>query len=138
MHDLYVVLLLVLPGLAVLNALWFSSELRRFLAEVPRLESTRDVELFKAVVARQMRAALVQIVLLGAPLVVFGVGIVRRVLGPGDLLYVILPALVVLAVAARCRPAEQAARSLPAADDVLTRERDRVVQTWLKKPLPDW
>lgn len=138
MRDLLLLLLLLLPGLAVLNALWFSAELRRFLAEVPRIESTRELERFKEVVARQMRAALVQIGLLGAPIVVFGIGTLRGVLAPRDLLYVILPAALVLAVAAQCRKVEQAARSIPAADELLLRERDRVVDTWLKKPLPDW
>ncbi len=43
------------------------SELRRFLARVPALRSSLDLEAYKATVGRQMYAALVQILLGLAP-----------------------------------------------------------------------
>jgi hypothetical protein len=85
-----------------------------------------------------MYAALAQIVLLAAPPIMFLVGIVRGVLGPGDLIFVIVPSLVVLAVAFAYKSVEKNVQSTPAADDELRRQKDAIIHTWLKKPLPDW
>jgi hypothetical protein len=137
-RETFVLLLLLLPGLAVANALVFGGELRRFLREVPSLSSTRDVERYKTVVAHQMYAALAQIGLLGAPILLFFVGVARGVLGPGDVLLIILPSLVVIVVAAQLKKVETQARQIPAADDELATQRDVIVATWIKKPLPDW
>ncbi len=138
MRETFVLLLLVLPGLAIANALAFGGELRRFVREVPFLSSTRDVERYKTVVAHQMYAALVQIGLLGAPILLFFVGVARGVLGPGDVLLVIVPSLIVIVVATRLKKVEAQARQIPAADDELARQRDAIVATWIRKPLPDW
>ena len=138
MRGQLIALLLGLPTLALLNSFWFGRELERAVREIGRLESTADIERYKRVVARQMVAALVQIALLAAPAIFFGIGIVTGVLAGSDLLYVILPAIVVIAAAARFRPVEAAARQIPAADEEIARQRDAIVHTWLKRPLPDW
>jgi hypothetical protein len=138
MRQTLLLLILLLPALGILNAVWFGSELARFAREVLRLESSADVERFKEVVARQMYAALVQIVILAAPPILFFVGIVRRELFPADVLAIIVPAGVVIAVAALYKKVEQRVRAIPAADPELERQRDAVIHTWLKKPLPDW
>ena len=41
-------------------------------------------------------------------------------------------------VAMLVRDTELKVRSIPATDPELERQRDQVVHTWLKKPLPDW
>lgn len=137
MRSTLLMLILLLPALAVINAVWFAGELRRFLEEVPRLQSTHDLERFKRVVARQMYAALVQIVLLSAPLLLLVFGIVRGALAVPDVVYVLIPSLIVLAVAYGLRDAERRAKSIPASEDLVD-SRDAIVETWLKRPVPDW
>lgn len=138
MRQTYLLIILILPAVAILNSWFFGSELQRFTRAVRTISSTAEIEQFKAVVARQMYGALVQIVLLAVPPIVFFVGIVRGVLGPGDLVFVIVPSLVVIAVAVVYKRVEKEAQSIPVADDELRRQRDMIIHTWLKKPLPDW
>lgn len=137
MRSVLLLLLLGLPALAAVNALYFGAELRRFAAEVPRLESTRDLERFKEVVARQMYAALAQIVLLAAPAVVFFLGLASAALAAGDILYVVIPAAVIILIAQANRRDEARVRELPA-EPGLAAQRDRIVRTWIRRPLPDW
>jgi hypothetical protein len=137
-RSLYLVGILGLPALAVLNALWFGTELKNFLSSTPSLESSRDLERFKAVVAHQMVAALVQIVLLATPPVLFFVGVFRGVVRPSDILYIIGPSAVILVVASVYRGHERRARAIPTTDPELEKQRDAIVRTWLRKPLPDW
>ncbi len=134
----FVVLLLGLPALALVNSVIHAIALKRFLAEVPRLMSSSDLERFKKMVAGQMYGALVQIVLLGAPLVVFLVGIVTKVLGPGDILLVVGPSLVILVAGLLVKPIEAQARTLGTDDPVLEGQRNAIVDTWLHRPFPDW
>jgi archaellum biogenesis protein FlaJ (TadC family) len=137
MRSTYLMLMVLLPAIAAVNALYFGAELRRFAMEVPRLESSHHLERFKQVVARQMYAALVQIVLLALPAVVFVVGIARGALTTGDILFVVIPAAVIILIAQVNRRDEARVRELPA-EPTLTAQRDRIVRTWVRKPLPDW
>jgi hypothetical protein len=130
--------MLGLPALAVVNAFWFGTELKNFLSSTPRLESSHDLERFKTVVAHQMHAALIQIVLLATPPIVFFVGIFRGVLSPSDLLYIIGPSAVILIVAAMYRGHEKRAKSIPTADPELEKQRDAIIHTWMRRPWPDW
>ncbi len=130
--------MLGLPALAVVNAFWFGTELKNFLSSTPRLESSHDLERFKTVVAHQMYAALIQIVLLATPPIVFFFGIFRGVLNPSDLLYIIGPSAVILIVAAMYRGHEKRAKSIPTADPELEQQRDAIIHTWMRRPWPDW
>ena len=138
MRSTYILLMLGLPALAILNAVWWGSELQSFTKKVTSFEATAHIEQFKTVVAHQMYAALVQIVLLATPPIVFFVGLARHVLTPTDVLFIILPSALVIVVAAIYKRVETQARSIPAADDELRRQRDAIITTWVKKPLPDW
>ena len=138
MPTAYAILLVMLPGLALANLWWFGRELRSFVDSTPVLASTADIERMKRVVARQMYAAMAQILLLAGAPILFVFGLARGVLRPTDALYVILPAAAVIVFSLGFKRTEAAARSLEAADDELARQRDRIVQTWMRKPLPDW
>jgi hypothetical protein len=138
MRGQLIAVMVGLPTLAILNSLWFGRELKRTVRAIGRLQSTADLERYKRVVARQMSAALVQLVLLAAPPILFGIGAVTGLLGMKDLIYVVLPAVAVLLVAAGFRRVEAEARQIPAESEELARQRDAVVRTWLKRPLPDW
>jgi hypothetical protein len=102
------------------------------------IASTVDIERMKAVVARQMYAALVQIVLLAAAPIAYVVGLARGELRPTDALYIIVPAAAVIVLSLGSKRVEARARALAAADEELARQRDRIVHTWMKKPFPDW
>lgn len=137
-RDVLLVALVGLPAAAVLNAAYFGLELRRFLRDTPRIAGTHDLELLKVVVARQMYAALVQIVLLASPPVMFGIGLLQGLLVPSEALLVVLPAAAALLVGAAFKRTEAAVRSLPADDEHLASQRDTIVRTWLRKPVPGW
>lgn len=138
MRSTYLMLILLLPLAAIVNAWWFGSELQRFARQVTSFTSTHEIERFKGVVARQMYAALVQIVLLALPPILFFVGLARGALEPGDVIFIIVPSAVVIMVAMLYKQTEKLVKSIPAQDDELRRQRDAIIHTWLKKPLPDW
>lgn len=130
--------MLGLPAAAVVNAVWFGTELKNFVTTTPRLESSHDLERFKAVVGRQMYAALAQIVLLATPPIAYALGLVFGVLRPSDVVYVIFPSAVIIIVAAVYRGWEKRAKTIPTADPEIQRQRDAIIHTWLRKPWPDW
>ena len=138
MRQTLIWIMLGFPAAAALSSFWFGSELQRFADEVKTFSSTADLERFKAVVARQMYAALAQVLLLGLPFVAYLVGLSNGALGVGDVSYVISPSMVILVLGLRYRKVEGAVRKTPAATPQLEDARDAIVRTWLKKPLPDW
>ncbi len=138
MRSTFTLLMLLFPAIAIANAWWFGRELRAFVAATPSIASTADIERMKSVVRRQMIAALIQIPLLAAGPILYVVGLLRHVLQPGDVVFVIVPSAAVLALGLASKRIEAAARALPAPDHELRRQRDAIVRTWLKKPLPDW
>jgi len=134
----YITLILLLPGVAVLNALIHGSQLKAFLERTPAFATYQDIVEFEKVVARQMYAALVQIVLLVAPGVVFVVGIIRHVLSVEDILFVVLPSFVILALGVAFKKVENQVRSIPVSDPILEERRDHIIRVWMTKPFPDW
>lgn len=134
----YIALILLLPAVAVLNALIHGSQLKAFLERTPAFATYQDIVEFEKVVARQMYAALVQIALLVAPGIVLVVGIVRGVLSIEDILYVVLPSFVILALGLAFKQVENKVRSIPVSDPILEERRDHIVMVWNAKPFPDW
>jgi len=137
-RNLYILAMLACFGMAVVNALYFGNELKRFTASTPTLASTHDLERFKTVVGHQMYAALAQIGLLATPTLIYFAGVFNGTLPPSDLLYVLVPSAVILLLAAQYNSWEKKAKNLKAADPELTAQRDAIVHTWMKKPLPNW
>lgn len=124
--------------LGILLAVVFGNELRRFLAEVPEICSSPEMERFKRTVAHQMLGALVQMVVLLLPWALYGFGLVNKVLSFRDLpLFVVVPSVLLLAAGQAMKKLERRVQEMPCAQE-LRPERERVVQTWKKKPLPDW
>jgi hypothetical protein len=138
MRSTYTFLMLLFPALALLNSWWFGRELKAFVNATPAIASTADLERMKAVVKRQMIAALGQVVLLTAGPAIYALGLYRHVLRPADVVFVIVPSALVLAAGVALKRIEAAARNLHTPDDELRRQRDAIVHTWLKKPFPDW
>lgn len=138
MRTTFIALMVLLPGAGIVNAYFCGASLQALLRDLPGLASTADLERFKRVVAGQMYAALVQLVLLAVPPILYAVGLVRGVLVGGDIVYILIPSAVVILVAQTFKKLETRVKNIPAADAELARQRDAVVHTWLKKPLPDW
>lgn len=138
MRTTFIALMVLLPAAGVVNAYYCGASLRAFLRDVACLASAANLERFKRVVAGQMVAALVQLVLLAVPPILYAVGLARGVLVGGDIVYVLVPSAVVILVARTFKRLETRVKTIPAADAELARQRDAVVHTWLKKPLPDW
>lgn len=134
----YIALILLLPAVAVLNALIHGTQLKAFLERTPAFATYQDIVEFEKVVARQMYAALIQIALLVAPGIVLVVGIVRGVLSIEDILYVVLPSFVILALGLAFKQVENKVRSIPVSDPILEERRDHIVKVWNAKPFPDW
>jgi len=134
----YIALILLLPAVAVLNAIIHGSQLKQFLERTPAFATYQDIVEFEKVVARQMYAALVQIGLLVAPGVVLVVGILRGVLSVGDILYVVLPSFVILALGVAFKQVENKVRAIPVSDPILEERRDHIVKVWMTRPFPDW
>jgi hypothetical protein len=129
-RGLYIGLLLALPAIAAVNALVHGSQLRAFLQRTPAFTTYQNIVDFEKVVARQMYAALLQIGLL--------VGLVRGALDINDVLFVILPALVIGALGMAFKVLENTVRAIPADDPILEERRDHIVRVWNRKPFPDW
>jgi len=134
----YIAVLLLLPAIAVLNAIIHGSQLRTFLERTQAFATYQDIVEFEKIVARQMYAALVQIALLVAPGVVFVVGLVRGVLAVDDILYVVLPSFAILALGLAFKKVENKVRSIPVSEPILEERRDHIVRVWMTKPFPDW
>jgi len=137
-RTIYLVFMVALPAIGVLNAAWFGTELKNFVAATPRLESSRDIEDFKTVVAHQMYAALAQIALLATPPLIYFAGLFTGVLRPADFVFILIPSMVIIMVASVYRRGELRAKNIPAADPELERQRNAIVSTWMRKPWPDW
>ena len=138
MRTVFLALMLLLPAAGVVNAVICGSSLKAFLRDVSGLASTADVERFKRVVAGQMYAALVQIGILAVPPILYAVGLATGVLVPGDIVYILIPSAVIILVAQAFKKLESRVKAIPAADEELVSQRDAIVRTWMKKPLPDW
>lgn len=137
-RTLFIALMLICPTVAIINSIIFGNKLNQFARRMRMLSSYDDILYFQRVVSQQMYAALFQIVLLAIPAILYVVGALRGYLSAGDLIFVILPSFVVLFVGLRQKATERQVRVIPARDRDLERQRDEIVTTWVKRPLPDW
>ncbi len=137
-YSLIVTLLAGLPSLSLLSGIVLMTELKRFMAGTPGIETEQDLEHFKKIVKHQMYAALLQIVLLGAPVFLFSYGIQKGILEFGDILFVIVPNSIVIALGLSLKKLEKKGQSISASTPELRSEVDSVVYFWKKKALPGW
>ena len=132
-------IMLTCPAIGLILCLYFGSLLKRFLTNTPEIKSAQDMERFKQLVKGQMFAALAQIAVLSIPILVFVYGLWIKVLKPNtDILYMLVPSLVVLGAGMALKSVERNVQNVPTATDELTKERDRIVDIWLHQPFPNW
>jgi len=130
--------MVLLPVAALVNAYIHGKLLRQFVHSTPAFQTYQDIVEFERMVARQMYAALMQILLLAIPGLLFVVGLIRKVLVPGDLVYILLPMGTVIVMGVALKGVEKRAQTIPTDDPMLEERRNHIVETWIKKPLPDW
>jgi len=124
----------------VVSMLALYAQLRRFQTLHPVLRTDEDLTAFKSLAAAQMYGSLVGLVLAWVPLALWAIGkFVFGVVGWLDaLLFVALPFVIQLGVAAMTVGAARAVRATPSDDPNTKSERDRIVDIWLHRNLPNW
>jgi hypothetical protein len=130
--------MVLLPTAGVVNAVIHGRLLGQFVRETPAFRTYQDIVNFEVMVARQMYAALMQILLLVLPGLLFAVGLLRKILGPADFVYILAPSVVIFVLGKIFKNLEARAQSIPAEDPVLEERRQHIIETWIKKPFPDW
>ena len=93
---------------------------------------------FKQMAASQMYQGFAQICLVFSPIVIFLGGFLGKHLFLADLIYVVVPFLLMVLFGFYVRVMERQVQTTPAMTADLERERDAVVKSWLTKPFPDW
>jgi len=131
-------LILGLPLLGIAAGMYFAGILKRFLQDTPRIETTADLDRLRSVVKVQMYAALAMIAVLGAPIVIYIIGVFRGPLRVGDFVYPLVVNLLVIVAGRSNRRVERRVQSLQCADPDLKAEYDSIVCAWERKALPDW
>jgi len=137
-RSIYIIAILLCMGTAAVNSIWFGLELRRFVNQTRMLSNENDMNNYKTVVAHQMYAALVLILLLVPPPVIYFLGLRADELSGADILFVIVPAALIILLAVYFKRYESLAKTMPVGTQELLEERDAVVHTWQRKPLPNW
>jgi hypothetical protein len=138
---LWLILAMALSSVAVLGIMLLGhAQLRRFLRSLPALRNSDDMSQFKKLAAAQMYESLVALALSAAPLVIWVIGkFMMGHLGWLDLLlFVVAPFLILGFAASKMSGAAEAVRQIAVADQSLAPERDRVVDVWLHRLLPNW
>lgn len=138
LHAAFVTAVIAAPLVGLLPMAWGWRQLARFLQARPRLSAEADLKAFKALARDQMILALVQIGVLASPWVLFGIGLALGVLQVHESIFSTGSFVVVLAGGLALRLVEKRVQAVPAATPELEAARNRVVHTWMTKPLPDW
>ena len=140
MRELLIVSMLVSGGAVLALMLGLHAQLRRFQKRFPELRTSDDLQAFKALASAQMYASLVGLILVWVPLLIwiFGKFVFGRVGWIDLLLYVVIPFVVQLVTSGFLVGTARAIRATPARDMTLETERDRIVDVWLHRSLPNW
>jgi hypothetical protein len=140
MRDYFLAAMMISAAAVIATMLVLYVQLGRFQHRRPALHHGDDLTAFKSLAARQMYASLAGLILTWVPLALWVLGkFVFGVLGWLDaLLYVILPVLLQFGVAAMTVGRARAVRETPADNPTIKTERDRVVEVWLHRSVPNW
>lgn len=138
-RPVFIALLLVPQGLALLILAVSALTLKGFKSRHPKISTHAHLDAFKSMVKLHMYLALASMPILWAPALLFGLGVFMDQLAfLWDIFYVILPAGVVIGFAKLLKGLELSVREIPVSDDGLRQERDRVAAVWHGQALPDW
>lgn len=121
---------------ATFVVIWVARQADTFVRQHPTISNYQDIEAFKRLARLNMYLAVGQ-------LLVFLVGFVLGIVlifrhGLLGLLVVIGLNTLLVFLAQRCKRFEEAARSLPVANEELQSEYERICHSWVKKLFPDF
>jgi hypothetical protein len=142
MRTTLLAVMLAPPAISLVLMLVATMTYRQFRRRVPKIRNEEDIQRLRSLAKLQMYLALVAhpYLTMGAPLVVWLFGwLWARELGLLDLLlYWLVPMIVAFGAAGMGQSPARMALTIPTKDPALASERDRIVETWRKRPLPDW
>jgi hypothetical protein len=130
--------MLVLPAIGAVNSIYHGRLLQAYVRQTKRINDIAALALFQATVARQMYAALVQLVLLVAPIILYFIGIPTEILRFADIAFVMIPGGILIALGYHFKKVEVEACRIPAVGEDLDEQRLAVIKTWRTRPLPNW
>jgi hypothetical protein len=115
---------------------WSFRRFASFLAEHPRIADAEVLARYKQLARTDMNLALMNIGVLVVGFVIGVVLVLRH--GLVGLLLILAANGVLLAFGVTAKQAERRVKALPAANQELAGEKERVNQSWTKKALPDF
>jgi hypothetical protein len=142
MRALLITIMVALPTIAAVFLVVLTITYRRFRRTVPELRAPEDLQRLRSLAKFQMYLALPghPLVTICGPIAIWGIGwLVLKELGWLDLLvYGVLPMSLPVAVAAIGESPARMAKDIPAKEASLASERDRIVDVWINRLIPDW
>ncbi|MBN2370757.1 MAG: hypothetical protein JXO72_09725 [Vicinamibacteria bacterium] len=129
-------LYILLNAAALVHCVCAKKQLDDFLDAHPSIGSQKDISDFRRLARSQMYMALLQIVFLGMSLLI---GLALIWTGGIRMLLIVLLANGVVFFAARwIKPTEARVQNLPCLTTDLSQTKQFIVDSWKKKPLPDF
>jgi hypothetical protein len=123
--------------LAMVAAVALGLDLARFLSRVPALRSEDDLVEFRRVVSRQMYGALLMLAMAFASAAVIVAGTIAGATRPIEWMLLGIVGMLFGAVGLWTKSVERKAKVIAAEGDY-ARQRDAIVEVWMKRPLPTW
>ena len=133
-----ITLMLLFPGLGAVNAIYHGRLLQEYVRQTRRIKDLAGLTRFQMTVARQMYAALAQLILLTTPVVLYFFGVLTDHLHLGDIAFVVIPGTLIFALGYFFKKVEAQACRIPALGKDLEEQRLAVIKTWKTRPLPNW
>ena len=130
--------MLILPALGAVNAIYHGLLLQRYVRDTKQIEDIAGLARFQEIVARQMYAALVQLVLILTPVVMYFIGLPMEIFRLGDIVFVLIPGGVLIGIGYYFKKVEAQACRIPAIGEDLDEQRLAVIKIWKTRPLPTW
>ena len=133
-------ILLVLPAIDLVILAIGALTLRSFKKGHPKISTTSHLNDFKKMVKLHKYLALVSMPILWIPgaLYAFSLFFLDVLNVFPDILFAIVPSLVIIGAAKLMGGLQHDVETLPVEGDALKQERDRVVGVWHNQALPDW
>jgi hypothetical protein len=134
----FLFLIVLLPMLGAISSVYHGRALQKYVSSTKRIEDMAGLARFQQLVAQQMRGALLQLALLTTPLALYFIGILTGRLRLSDIAFVIIPAVVLLAIGYLFKKVEAEACRIQAVNEDLDEQRLAVIKRWKTSALPDW
>jgi uncharacterized membrane protein len=130
--------MLILPALGAVNSIYHGRLLQAYVRQTKSINDIAALAGFQKIVARQMYAALAQLVFLVTPIIIYSFGVSTEILVFSDITLVIIPGAFLVALGYLFKKVEAEACRIPAAGEDLDEQRLAVIKTWRTRPLPNW